>query len=228
MHWMLFIVELVKPLAWPGTFLVVLFVFRKIISKKLEELLEFHREGNKLGALFHSPQQADAEQPTAGQTILLPKEVRATLREAQYLDIKEVDRHYVEAHAIFMQRGIVTKQQLDTIVSNSMHILSIKYPCANLCCRTEASNGSPSWSHSSRRVRFRSIASRTQWEHPGCNSTEYSGITRIQKSSEDWLNRYTPLPSNLHYPFPLSKLFTVTGDNLFLLNRSFHFNPWAL
>jgi|GEM_PF-3465070 len=118
MDWKTFIVEFVKAFAWPGTALVILFTLRKTIARKMEDLIEIHREGKSIKAFFAQPQQAGAALPSPGQTILSQEEVREALKKVRYLKADEVDHEYIRAHVEFIQRGIVTKQQLDQLISS--------------------------------------------------------------------------------------------------------------
>jgi hypothetical protein len=113
-----FIVEITKAAVWPAVLLVALFAFRKIITKKLDDLIEIHKEGKTFRALFNPPQPAAAALPTPGQTVLSPEDVRNTLKRVRFLKPEDVDKEYVRAHIAFIQRGIVTQQQLDQLVSS--------------------------------------------------------------------------------------------------------------
>jgi DNA-directed RNA polymerase subunit H (RpoH/RPB5) len=126
MDWKTFIVEVAKAFAWPGTVLVLLFALRKTITQKLGDLIEIIREGKSITARFAQPQQSGAALPSPGQTILSQEEVREALKKVQYLNADEVDREYISAHVEFIRRGIVTKQQLDQLISSEIILSTLK------------------------------------------------------------------------------------------------------
>jgi len=118
MDWETFTVEIVKAFAWPGTVLVILFALRKTIIEKLGTLSELQRDGTSFKALFAQPQRASEALPSPGQTILSNEDVREVLKKVKYLKADEVDSEYIRAHVEFIQRGIVTKQQLDQLITS--------------------------------------------------------------------------------------------------------------
>ena len=89
MDWKTFIVEFLKALTWPGTVLVILFALRKTIARKLEDLIEIHREGESIKALIATPHQAGATLPSPGQTILSQEEVREALKRICNITIRK-------------------------------------------------------------------------------------------------------------------------------------------
>ncbi len=118
-------IEFLSAFSWPHTIplmvIIICLIFRKPIAAKIREISWLRGEGKKYDISFNlskeKPQQAI---PDAGETVITQDDVLQAFKKIPDLKEDEIKKHLKETHEWLLRNNIITKRQLNALVSSDM------------------------------------------------------------------------------------------------------------
>lgn len=123
--------EVLNAMGWQHTIplaaIFVCLILRKAISQKISEIRLLRGEGKKWEALFEASEETRSEAlPRAGQRVITEADVREAFRAIPDFTAEDIERHLTRIHGALLRQDIVTKDQLDALVSSDQVLSTLR------------------------------------------------------------------------------------------------------